>query len=503
MKGEFSMKKQKVSKIKRLQGFLNIDKSKPVYNQIIDSIYKEMIAKINDPNFDAIRFWQLYDLANSDIFDFKPILKKIANRYKNEKGHTVFGSNIPNDYKFIYDYDIWSNIHWGYTLQKNKVWGRKFGAQFHDAFKGHINAFSNSNTDNNAVKFGMELYDKYGPNLTKEQFEKEIFKNKEKLNRWSKEKLTLTESKEPDTNYFNLPYDERIDLIPDVPFEKNEDNIITNPQSSFYYEVKANDSLEKIADDNNMSPEELIELNPELEQSRKVIPFQVLIVGDKNAENISPEAFQIDSLKNAKIVMRHRGYRNSDNPNSKKVNDDVSQFFHFAYSDENKECNITDNSDTIKTKEKEAKLMQDAILFRQLHKKVEEQKPDSDIKQEVKIFNMQNIPEIKHKEIASDIFELSVITDDPVKIAKTTQTITNQFLNDNDELLVDGVIGEKTISAINNLDEPEAEIVEQKLNTIFEKEIKENNSEQNKNTLYNFDGDDNLLYCPVPDGFYD
>ena len=493
------MEKQEVNKIKRLQGFQNIDKNKPVYNQIIDSIYKEMIAKINDPNFDAIQPWQLYDLANSDIFDFKPILKKIANRYKNTKGHTVFGSNIPNDYEFIYDHDIWSNIHWGYTLQKNKVLGRKFGAQLHDLLKFHFNAFLDSNTDNNAVEFGMELYDKYGPNLTKEQFEKEIFKHKEKLNRWHKEKLTLTESKEPNTNYFNLPYDERIDLIPDVPFEKDEDNIITNPQSYFYYEVKANDSLEKIADENNLSVEELIELNPEIETYNKLIPFQVLIVGDKDAQNLSADAFQIDSLRNAKISMQHIGYSNSNNPNSKKVNDDISQFFHFAYNDEDKKCNITDNYDTRKNnKEKEAKLMQDAMLFRKLHKKVEEQKPSSDIKEEVKIFNIQNIPEIKNEEIASDIFELSVITDDPVKVAKTTQTITNQFLNDDDELLVDGVIGEKTVNAINSLDDTETDLMQKELNEEIKKDIASNNSEPK----YNFDGDENLLYCPVPDGFY-
>ncbi|MGN0929028.1 MAG: LysM peptidoglycan-binding domain-containing protein [Alphaproteobacteria bacterium] len=502
------MKKQEVNKIKKLQGFHNIDKNKPVYNQIIDSIYKEMIAKINDPNFDAIKYpWQLYYLANSDIFDFKPTLKKITNKYKNEKGHTVFGSSIPNDYKFIYDHDIWSNIHWGYTLQKNKVLGRQLGGQIDDLLKGHpfSYVFSSQNTDNNAVKFGMELYDKYGPNLTKEQFESEIFKNKEKLNRWSKEKLTLLKSKEPEAHdYFNLPQEDRIDLIPDIPFKKDEDNIIINPQSYFYYEVKPDDSLEKIADDNNMSTEELMELNPELEYTRKVIPFQILIVGDKDARNLSVDAFQIDSIKNAKLVMRHIGYSNSDNPNSNKVNDDISQFFHFAYSDENKECNITDTSDTTtKTKEKETKLMQDAMLFRKLHKKVEEQKPNSDIKQEVKIFNEYKIPEIKHEEIANDIFTYAVITENPDMVAKTTQTITNQFLNSDDELLIDGIIGEKTISAINSLDEPEAEIVDEKLNDIFEQEIKENHSIKNKNSLYNFDGDDNLLYCPVPDGFYD
>lgn len=496
------MEKQEVSKIKRLQGFQDIDKNKPVYNQIIDSIYKEMMLKINDPHFDAINSpGQLYDLANSDIFDFKPILKKIANRYKNEKGHTVFGSNIPNDYEFIYDYDIWSNIHWGYTLQKNKVLWRKFGGQMHDLSKFHFNAFCDSNTDNNAVEFGMELYDKYGPNLTKEQFEREIFKHKDELNRWSKEKLTLTESREPD--YFNLPQEDRIDLIPDAPFEKDEDNIIVNPQSSFYYEVKVNDSLEKIADDNNMSPEELIELNPELEYARKVIPFQILIVGDKDAQNLSYDAFQIDSIKNAKIVMRHRGYRNSDNPNSKRVNDDVSQFFHFAYSDnEDKVCNVNDDyNTTTKNREKEAKLMQDAMLFRKLHKKVEEQKPSSDIKEEVKIFNEQKISEIKNEEIASDIFEYSVITEDPKLVVKTTQSITNQLLDDEDELKVDGILGNKTLDALNSLDDEEAEFVQTNLDNIFEKEAEKKTN--NKKSVSFDDGSEGLNYCPVPVGFYD
>ncbi len=499
------MEKQDVNNIRRLQGFRNIDENQPVYNQIIDSVYKEMIAKINDPNFDEIIFWKLGKLYDTDIFDFKPTLKKIANRYKNEKGHTVFGSNIPNDSEFIYDHDIWSNIHWGYTLQKNKIWGRQRMAQLHDIYKRHpiLYTFSSQNTDNNAVVFGMELYDKYGPNLTKEQFEKEIFKNKEKLNRWHKEKLTLLKSNEPEAyDYFNLPQEDRIDLIPDVPFEKDEDNIVLNPQSYFYYEVKPAERLEEIADKNNMSVEELMELNPELEYNTKLIPFQILIVGDKNAQNLSEDAFQIDCLKNAKIAMRHRGYRNSDNPNSKKVNDDVSQFFHFAYSDEEKKCNITDNYGmSEKRKEKEAKLMNDAMLFRKLHKKVEEQKPLSDIKEEVKIFNEQKISEIKNEDIASDIFEYSVITENPTQVVKTTQSLTNQLLDEEDELKVDGILGNKTLNALNSLDEEEAEFVQTNLNNIFEKKTKVQIN--NKKSFSFDDGSEGLNYCPVPDGFYD
>lgn len=496
------MENQNVNKIKRLQGFQNIDKNQPVYNQIIDSIYKEMMLKINDPNFDAINsMWQLKELYKTDIFDFKPTLKKIANRYKNEKGHTVFGSNIPNDYEFIYDYDIWSNIHWGYTLQKNKVLGRQFGGQVHDILNGHsiLYTFSSENTDNNAVKFGMELYDKYGPNLTKKQFEKEIFKNRENLNRWHKENLTLTESKEPE--YFNLPKEDRIDLMPSFLFKKYEDNTIINPQSSFYYEVKANDSLEKIADDNNMSVEELIELNPELDYYKKIIPFQILIVGDKDAQNLSTDAFQIDSIKNAKIAMRHNGYTNSNNPNSKKVNDEITQFFNIEYADDVSHCDTSENNNlTIKAKEKEAKLMNDAMLFRKLHKKVEEQKPLSDIKEEVKIFNEQKISEIENEEIASDIFEYSVITENPKQVVKTTQSITNQILDEEDVLEVDGILGNKTLNALNSLDEEEAEFVQKSLNNIFEKEDKA--PINNTKSLTFDDGSEGLNYCPVPNGFY-
>lgn len=109
------------------------------------------------------------------------------------KPATVFGTYLPGDKKYIYDYDIWSNIHYGYAGRMSGFQEviLDLGAKIHDAAKGHLisDTFSDRNKDANAVQLGIKLYDKYGANLKKETLEKEIFENRASLNRYPRRDL--------------------------------------------------------------------------------------------------------------------------------------------------------------------------------------------------------------------------------------------------------------------------------------------------------------------------
>ena len=78
--------------------------------------------------------------------DFKPQLAHIAKKYfhkrllnKKGKASVIFGTPIDGDFEYIYDYDIYSNIHYGYAGRlSNLTWFElELGSRKHDSNKGH------------------------------------------------------------------------------------------------------------------------------------------------------------------------------------------------------------------------------------------------------------------------------------------------------------------------------------------------------------------------------
>lgn len=184
----------------------------------------------------------MFLLARSNAkWDHKPVLKKHISSYfhkkltnANGKPTTVFGTMIPGDNKYLYDHDIWSNIHYGYAGKLSDVydWNLDIAGRANDVWNGHFsNVIGDKNTDANAVRLGMHLFDKYGTNLKKSDLEREVFDNRVKLNRY-----------------------ERKDLIEKVHI------------------VKAGDTIFNIAKQNNIAPEEILHKNPQLTDVRRLIP---------------------------------------------------------------------------------------------------------------------------------------------------------------------------------------------------------------------------------------
>jgi Bacterial toxin 44 len=135
-----------------------------------DYIYDEMMRNKDDPRLtdtNAInrrKVW--YDLVKTGgPWDHKPILEK------------MYGMDTKNDFDFkdpdknrAVSYDLWSNIHYGYV-------GRAHGISWTELDKGHQLGSVTGNTDQGdvtSVREGMRLYEKYGPNMTREQFQSEI-----------------------------------------------------------------------------------------------------------------------------------------------------------------------------------------------------------------------------------------------------------------------------------------------------------------------------------------
>jgi hypothetical protein len=172
------------------------------YRDVADTMYEKIINVQEDPlvletikQYDKNIFmfpkYMVVTNKAGSVMDFKPMLKTMTTLYRNEEGHKVYGTAIPGDSEYIYDHDIWSNVAYGYT------WGRsglmqfisRHGAQWHDLRSG-VSPFG---VDSNAVDLGMELREKYGDNLSKEDLEREIYLHRDKLNRWKREELELAE----------------------------------------------------------------------------------------------------------------------------------------------------------------------------------------------------------------------------------------------------------------------------------------------------------------------
>lgn len=239
--------------IPKYEGFKHLDPKMSDYEKAVTGIFNEMKLRRQDKdveymrnNCTALQAIKMFEVARSNAkWDHKPVLKKHISSYfhkkltnANGKPTTVFGTMIPGDKKYLYDHDIWSNIHYGYAGRLGDIYSLLLdgAGRLNDVVNGHFsNVIGDKNTDANAVRLGMHLFDKYGTNLKKSDLEREVFNNRAKLNRY-----------------------ERKDLIEKVHI------------------VKAGDTIFNLAKENNIAPEEILHKNPQLTDVRHLIPGTAL-----------------------------------------------------------------------------------------------------------------------------------------------------------------------------------------------------------------------------------
>jgi hypothetical protein len=114
----------------------------------------------------ALALWA-EKVARNREWDHKPILQK---RYGLDTANELY-FKAPGQNRAV-SYDIWSNIHYGYV-------GRAAGLSRFELEKGAqvpipILAGATDEGDKITVRVGMDIYDRYGPNLTKEQFQQKV-----------------------------------------------------------------------------------------------------------------------------------------------------------------------------------------------------------------------------------------------------------------------------------------------------------------------------------------
>ena len=95
----------------------------------------------------AFNYKDFIDLVdNRKAWDFKPQLAHIAKKYfhkrllnKKGKASVIFGTPIDGDFEYIYDYDIYSNIHYGYAGRLSNLTRLELetGSRYHDSKEGH------------------------------------------------------------------------------------------------------------------------------------------------------------------------------------------------------------------------------------------------------------------------------------------------------------------------------------------------------------------------------
>ena len=266
--------------IQKHDGFKHLNPKLSDYEKAVTGIFNEMKLRQQDKDVEnmqhsVVQFSKLKNLGQTNAkWDHKPVLKKHISSYfhkelTNAKGKpaTVFGTMIPGDKKYLYDHDIWSNIHFGYAGKLSNSWNVTIdvGSRLHDLKYGHFRAFFSSNTDANAVSLGMHLFDKYGTNLKKSDLEREVFDNRAKLNRY-----------------------ERKDLI-----EK-------------WHTVRPGDTIFNIAKQNNIAPEEILHKNPQLTDVRRLIPGTRLKMPDPTEIRMLSDA-DYNALLNSKTYLSGRG----------------------------------------------------------------------------------------------------------------------------------------------------------------------------------------------------
>lgn len=239
--------------IPKYEGFKHLDPKMSDYEKAVTGIFNEMKLRRQDKDIEYMRnngiFFKgkkMLEVARSNAkWDHKSVLKKHISSYfhkkltnANGKPTTVFGTMIPGDKKYLYDHDIWSNIHYGYAGRLGGIYSLLLdgAGRLNDVVNGHFSdVIGDKNTDANAVQLGMRLFEKYGTNLKKSDLEREVFNNRAKLNRY-----------------------ERKDLIEKVHI------------------VKAGDTIFNLAKENNIAPEEILHKNPQLTDVRHLIPGTAL-----------------------------------------------------------------------------------------------------------------------------------------------------------------------------------------------------------------------------------
>lgn len=111
---------------------------------------------------------------------------------KNKEGQSavIFGGKIPGDDENIYDHDLWGNISYGYTQRAAGMSDFEARAA---AVIDDIRQIPQSRrfdlNDDDMVKVGVMLYDKYGDKMTKEDLRREIIANKKEFRKYHKDML--------------------------------------------------------------------------------------------------------------------------------------------------------------------------------------------------------------------------------------------------------------------------------------------------------------------------
>lgn len=138
----------------------NIDQSESPW-----AVFNPIPGSVAGPRAVALGIW--YEQVKSGgPWDHKPILEK---RYDLQSSNDFYFKVPDRDVEV--SYDIYSNIHYGYV-------GRSSGISRFELIEaanaGTGGTGTNDAGDDMSMKIGMDLYERYGPNMTKEQMDAAI-----------------------------------------------------------------------------------------------------------------------------------------------------------------------------------------------------------------------------------------------------------------------------------------------------------------------------------------
>ena len=145
-------------------------------------------------------------------WDHKPVMKEIMpSFYRTDKINAqgkqpvVFGTKAPGDEEYLYDHDVLGNISYGYTMAAARYPDlvTNKGAELDDLRQAVKKLPGNwewkfDNDDKYMVQLGIDLYRKYGEQMTLEDFNREVQASKQNQRRYKLENLETRSVKAKD-----------------------------------------------------------------------------------------------------------------------------------------------------------------------------------------------------------------------------------------------------------------------------------------------------------------
>ncbi len=344
---------------------------------------------------------ELYDNFKNGKWDHKVPGKRLTESYyhnfdRNYKGEpaAIFGFKLPNDSEHTYDHDTLGNISYGYIMKANGLNDLETrGAAITDDILQSIKSKKSDTKDDPMVKLGIDLYEKYGDKLTKEDLRRTILENKDILRRYKNAELTdrryQTKGGETVENIAK-----KYDVTPESIIRKNQkEGLALNKEQSLLPNIKTllpnPDERFKMSQTplkrKSLLPQQTpLPRTPEQEEKVRNIVFKITEHDDKRTDVLYKQPQDLTENE-ARSAMQLARYESNDIELNNRLEQKAKSYYESLYGNKNLERDATGRQINPKpqytplTEPKELRT-KDNILMREAYQSIAERTAQTGVK---------------------------------------------------------------------------------------------------------------------------